>query len=235
MLDVEAGGRNATLTIVSVDKTGVGAWNLLPMKPRRIWLLIPWLALPALADGNSAPSAASPSAPSAAKAAPKPAPADPEAVEAALKAMHFDESISATLAEQKQAMFARIGRAFGMVKLGVTSTAELVAYEKQAMKAVSAAINLEKIHADIARAFGSVFTTDEMRKIADFYRTPAGQAYAAKQSELKQKIKEVFSAHAAQMTEMILQMKMKFIMEQQAKSGAARAQTQDVVPAAGSR
>jgi len=213
------------------------------MKTLHFLFLAPLFALTALAADSSTPAAAPAPLPSAPAVVAAPAvQADPAAVEAALKAMRFDETIDKLLGPQKAFIAGRVRQMlFGMMKSPASSPKDLAAHEQQIMDAAWSEMKPEAIHADIARAYGEVFTTDELRAMADFYNTPLGQSISEKQPDVQQKLGDVLKVHMGQMSTKIRQMLLKFSMEERdkAKQAAAEAKAKQAaagpaVPAAGS-
>src|ERR1039458_6139086 len=82
-------------------RPGLNAFNYPPMKTLRLLFIPPFIACAARAADSSTPAAVpTPSAPE--KITTPAAQADPAAVEAVLKALHFDEMMGKALDQQKQ-------------------------------------------------------------------------------------------------------------------------------------
>lgn len=168
-----------------LDALGADWLNPTFMKTPCFLIMAPLFAVMGLAADNSGPAAAQ--TPSALG----PAPADPAAVEAALTAMHYDEMIGKLVDQQKQMIVSRLQQNLAMMKSSVTSQEEFAAFEQKATDDVKAAITPEQIHHDLAQVYGEIFTTDELRAMANFYSTPVGQSVSVKQADLEKKIVEV--------------------------------------------
>ena len=80
------------------------------MKTLRLLFVAPLFAFAALAADSSTPAAA-PTPPAPEKAAPPAAQADPAAIEALLKVLHFDEMMGKALDQQRQVIHQMIARA----------------------------------------------------------------------------------------------------------------------------
>ena len=183
------------------------------MKTLRLLLVAPFFALAALAADTSAPAAA-PIPPAPGKVMPPAVQADPAAVDAVLKALHFDEMMGKALDQQKQMIQQMVMRA----KLPGTSKEEIAAFQQKAMDAAFVGLGAEEIHAVAARNYGETFTTDELHAIADFYNSPAGQAYAAKRPQAEQKIGAALRPRVMEAMQKIQQMTRDFAAQQQAKA-----------------
>jgi len=198
------------------------------MKILRLLLIAPFFAVAALAADGPTPAAA-PTPPAPGKIAPPAVvQADPAAVEAALKALHFDDMMIKALDQQRQMVQHMILRA----NMPGTSKEELAAFQQKAMDAAFAGLTVEEIHAVAVRNYGETFTSDELHGIADFYNSPAGQAYAAKRPQAEQKIGAMLRPRVMEAMQKIQQMTREFSAQQAkaqadaAKAAAAKAKDQ---------
>jgi uncharacterized protein len=186
------------------------------MKILRLLLIAPCFTFAALAADSSTPAAA-PTPPAPEKIAPPAVvQADPAAVEAVLKAVHFDEMMGKALDQQKQMVQQMVMRS----RIPATTKEELMAFQQKAMDVAFAGLNIEEIHAVAARNYGETFTTDELHGIADFFNSPAGQAYAAKRPQAEQKIGATLRPRVMEAMQKIQQMNRDFVAQQQAKAQA---------------
>jgi hypothetical protein len=182
------------------------------MKTFRLLLIAPFFAFVALAADIPAPAAA-PIPPAPENVAAPAAQADPAAIEAVLKAMHFDELMTKALNQQKQ-MILQVVRKSSMPG---TSKEDIAAFQQKAIDTAGIGLSIDEIHAVAARNYGEIFTTAELRGIADFYNSPAGQAYAAKRPQAEQKIGAALRPRVMEAMQKIQQMTRDFAAEQQAK------------------
>jgi hypothetical protein len=182
------------------------------MKTFRLLLIAPFFAFVALAADTSAPAAA-PTSPVPGNVTPPAVQADPAAIEAVLKALHFDEMMTKALDQQKQ-MILQVVRKSSMPG---TSKEDIAAFQQKTIDTATIGLSLEDIHAVAARNYGETFTTDELRGIADFYNSPAGQAYEAKRPQAEQKIRAALQPRVMEAMQKIQQMTRDFVAQQQAK------------------
>jgi hypothetical protein len=183
------------------------------MKILRLLLLAPIFTLAALAADSPAPAAA-PIPPAPDKITPPAVQADPAAIEAVLKAVHFDEMMGKALDQQKQMIRQMVMRA----SIPGTAKEDLAAFQQKAMDTAFVGLSAEEIHAVAAHNYGETFTTDELHAIADFYNSPAGQAYAAKRPKAEQKIGAALRPRVMEAMQKIQQMTRDFAAQQQAKA-----------------
>ncbi|HWZ94326.1 MAG TPA: DUF2059 domain-containing protein [Opitutaceae bacterium] len=194
------------------------------MKILRLFLLTPLFTFAALAADNSVPVAL-PTPPAPAKAPAPVVQADPAVVDSVLKALHFDELMGKALDQQKQMVQQMIARA----SMPGTAADEIAAFRKNAMDTAFIGLSPEEIHAVAARNYGETFTTDELRAIADFYNSPAGQAYATKRPQAEQKIGTALRPRVMEAMKKIQQLTRDFVAKQQAKA------TEDAAKAAAAK
>jgi hypothetical protein len=207
------------------------------MKTLRYLFLAPLFAVVALAADNSGPAPTqTPPVLGAVTIAPPPAPADPAAVEAALKAMHYDAMIGKLVDQQKQMIIARLQQTLAMMKSSIMSKEEFLAFEQKAVDDAKARITPAQIHRDLAQAYSEVFTTGELQAMANFYNTPAGQSVSMKQADLERKIIEVLRPRLMRLASDTQRVAAEFAMLQQAEAKkaadqAAAAKAKDPKPA----
>jgi hypothetical protein len=206
------------------------------MKTLRLLLLAPLFVAVALAADGPAPAALPPQIPSASGAATGPVvQADPAAVEAVLKAMHYDEMMGKVLNQQKQAALAFTRQMLARANVPGTSKEDLAAFPQKAVDTAWAALNLADVHAAAARIYSEVFTTDELHAMADFYNSPTGQSLLVKQPDVQQKIGAMIRPLFMQVMPKIQKMTQDFSAQQQAKArdAAMKAQAQKAAAATG--
>jgi hypothetical protein len=191
------------------------------MKTLKHLLIAPFFACAVLTADNSTPPAA-PAAPAPEKNASLAAAADPAAVEAVLKATHYDEMMGKLVEQQKRMIRQMVMRA----SMPGTSKEEVEAFQQKVLEVAAVGLSLDEIHAVAARSYGEVFTTDELRTIADFYNSAGGQAFFAKQSQIQQRIGAALRPRVEESTQKIQQMTRDFAAQQHAEAAAAKDQEQ---------
>jgi hypothetical protein len=157
------------------------------------------------------------------------------ATDKVLKALRYDEMMAKALNEQKRV----IRQMIGMAILRGTPQEEIEAFQQKAMDSAMVGLSPEEIHAVAARSYVETFTADELRAIADFYNSPAGEAFLAKQPQVQQKIMETLRPRVTEARQKIQQMTRDFVAqekakaaEQAAKAAAAKPQNASSAPAA---
>ena len=185
------------------------------MKTLRLLIIAPFFAFGALAADSSVPAAA-PSEPTLApgKIASPAVQADPAAVEAVLKALHFDEMIGKGLSQQKQMFLGMTRQAVAKISGPGVSKEDLAAFPQKTVDAAWVGLSPEEAHAVAARNYGEVFTTDELHAIADFFNSPTGQALTAKQPEVQQKIMATLRPRVMEAMQKIQQLTREFAKQQ---------------------
>jgi hypothetical protein len=205
------------------------------MKILRLLLIAPFFACTALVAQNAVPAVEEPTAPVAPAQAPAPAAqADPAAAESVLAALHFDEMTGKALNQQKEAALAYTRQMLKRMNLPGTSPQDLEAFARKTVDAAWVGLKAEEIHAVAVSSYAETFTTDELRAIANFSNSPAGQAFFRKQSEAQQKIMADLRPLLMQVMPKIQQMAHDYLAQQQAKAAedAAKAATATAAPAA---
>jgi hypothetical protein len=183
------------------------------MKTLRILLIAPFFACAALAADTSTPAAA-PTPPAPEKVTPPATQTDPAAVNAVLKALHFDEMIGKGLDQQKQMIQQMILR----TSLPSTPKAEVEAFQRKAIDTAFIGLSPEEVHAVAVHNYSETFTTDELHAIADFYNSPTGQAFITKQAQVQQKIMTTLRPRVMEAMGKIQQMSRDFSAQQKAKA-----------------
>jgi hypothetical protein len=178
------------------------------MKTLRFLLIAPFLTFSALAADSSAPAAPGKIAPLAV------AQADPAAVESVLKALHYDEILDKALVQQRQLVQQMMMR----MRIPGATKEDIAAFKQETLDAAFAGLTVEEIHAVAARNYGETFTTDELRAVADFYNTPAGQAFATKRAQAELKIGGIRRSRMMEAMQKVQKMTRDFVTQQQAKA-----------------
>lgn len=106
-----------------------------------------------------------------------------------LNKMKFEAMWERIAAEQKKAMVGAIRQqsTAEFAKAGLPPKEIDTLLEKMG-DALMNGLQADAMKQDFARIFSEVYTPDELRGMADFYGTAAGQAWAAKQPEVQQKL-----------------------------------------------
>jgi hypothetical protein len=186
------------------------------MKTLRLLLLAPFFTCTALFAQYAAPAVEpTPSAPAPVAVATPVAQMSPaDAADTVLKALHYDEMMGKALDGQKQL----INRMIGMAIQPGTPKEAIAAFQQKAMDTAMIGLSSAEIHAVAARSYVETFTADELRAIADFYNSPAGQAFLSKQPSIQQKIMETLRPRVTEARQKIQQMTRDFVAQQQAKA-----------------
>jgi hypothetical protein len=204
------------------------------MKSLSFLSLASLFSLAALADNVSVP-AASQTQPAFApgNAVPPPVHADPAAIEATLKAMHYDEIIGKLMDQKKQIIVSRMQQELSNMKTSIISKEEFAAFEQKATDDARGGITPEQIHGDLMRVYGEVYTTAELQAMANFYNTPVGQAISLKQPDMEKKVTNALSTRLLELIPTTQRIVAKFALLQQAKhqqTSAARTTGASSVP-----
>lgn len=109
--------------------------------------------------------------------------------EEVLNKMKFEAMWERISAEQKKAMVGAIRQqsAAEFAKTGLPPE-EIDRLLDKMGDVLVGGLQADAMKQDFARIFSEVYTADELRGMADFYGTAAGQAWAAKQPEVQQKL-----------------------------------------------
>ncbi|HXB02563.1 MAG TPA: DUF2059 domain-containing protein [Opitutaceae bacterium] len=199
------------------------------MKTLRLLLLAPFFACTALFAQSAVPAVETPPAPAPETVAAPVAQISPaDAADTVLKALHYDEMMGKALDGQKQL----INRMIGMAIQPGTPKEAIAAFQQKAMDTAMVGLSSAEIHAVAARSYVETFTADELRAIADFYNSPAGRAFLAKQPSIQQKIMETLRPRVTEARQKIQQMTRDFVAQQQAKAAEDTAKAAAAKPSA---
>ena len=116
-----------------------------------------------------------------------------------LHKMKFEAMWDRIAAEQKKAIVGAMRQqaTAEFSKLGLPQD-EIDALLNKMGDAVVAGLQPDAMRQDFARIFTEVYTKDELRGMADFYDTAAGQAWAEKQPEVQQKLMQAMMPRVMQ-------------------------------------
>jgi hypothetical protein len=122
---------------------------------------------------------------------PPPSPEQIAAAKVLMTNMHFADSLTKVLDSRKASIVATIDRSAMMMPPGGATKEEKAAYKKDMLDTYSAAMTPQACVNGMVNVYASLFTVDELKGMAAFYGSPAGQALVAKTFELQQKSGEV--------------------------------------------
>jgi hypothetical protein len=116
-----------------------------------------------------------------------------------LHKMKFEAMWDRIAAEQKKAIVSgmRQQATAEFAKLGLPQD-EIDALLDKMGDAVVSGLQADTMRQDFARIFTEVYTKEELRGMADFYDTAAGQAWAEKQPEVQQKLMQTMMPRVMQ-------------------------------------
>jgi len=109
--------------------------------------------------------------------------------EEVLMAMNMPQTIEQSLAVMKQAMPAQVAQ---MSKaMGEELPPEMPQQNQRMMEVMAEELSWAKIKDDYVGLYAATFTAGELRGLLEFYRSPAGRAFVAKQPALVQHSMEI--------------------------------------------
>jgi hypothetical protein len=135
------------------------------------------------APAPAAPSAAAPviGLPAAPTPPPPPAPERIEAAKVLMANMHFADTLSKVLDARKESIVRMIDQSASSPPNSASDADETY----------SSAMSTEACLDGMVKVYASLFTVDELKGMAAFYSSPAGQALVAKTMELQKQSGEV--------------------------------------------
>lgn len=148
-----------------------------------------------------------------------------EDAESLLNQMRFDEMMTKTIEQQKDATIKMMSQMFkgqGSTKSPADS-ADFEAFQSKAMDVMFEAMDLPGMKKDVAKIYTEVFTKEELRAQADFYATAGGKAMLDKQPAMQQKMMAVMAPRMMAAMPKVQALGVEFGKEQAAKKEAARA------------
>jgi hypothetical protein len=137
-----------------------------------------------------------------------------------LQKMHFSEMITKTFEQQKKMMADMMARQATKLPAGTTKE-EMAAFQAKVLDKIFGQFQGSDMEKDVAQIYSNVFTPDELSGLSDFYDTPTGQSYIAKQPEVQQQLMQVLMPRMQGMQSQIQQMTSEFRAQQAAKAAAA--------------
>ena len=137
--------------------------------------------------------------------------------------MHFEELMTRMVEQQKKGMLKmmRAGPA------GREMSPEHQAFQSKIMDVMMSAMDPAEMKKEMTRIYSEVFTKEELKALGDFYSTPAGQSFIAKQPDAQAKMQEAILPRMMEVMPKIKQMGLDFAKEQ-----AAKRQAEGAAPAA---
>ncbi|MEX2382827.1 MAG: DUF2059 domain-containing protein [Opitutales bacterium] len=106
-----------------------------------------------------------------------------------LRSMKFEEMMATSIEQQKE-MMEKMFRQMA-AQGGAAVSEEMIASQMKFMEAFHEELDWDGMQEDMIQAYGETFTRDELKGLIDFYSTPAGAGYVAKQGELMQRTNEL--------------------------------------------
>jgi hypothetical protein len=150
--------------------------------------------------------------------------------QAVIDQMHFEDLMTKMVEQQKKGTMEMMKKMAGGRDLGP----EQQAFQAKLMDVMMSAMDPAEMKKDMTRIYAEVFTKDELHSLGEFYGTPAGQSFIAKQPEAQQKLQEVIFPRMMKVMPQIQQMSRDFAKEQmdkrQAEADAAKAATPAPAP-----
>jgi uncharacterized protein len=138
-----------------------------------------------------------------------------------LTQMRFEEMMTKTIEQQKDATVKMMGKMMGD-KAG-TGGPEFEAFQRKMMDVMFDSMDLPGMKKEMAKIYADVFTKEELRSQADFYTTAGGKAMLDKQPVMQQKMTEVMMPRMMAAMPKVQALAMEFGKEQAAKKAAAKA------------
>ncbi len=139
-----------------------------------------------------------------------------------LKVMHFEEMLSAIVAQQKKAMGPMLQQSMARMNVPAEDRERVMAIQKKAVDEAMDAMMGPDMTADIARIYSNVFSKEEISAMSSFYATPAGQAMVSKQPQVQEQMMQAMMPRMMQIGPK-LQAAMQDYAKERAAAGAATA------------
>lgn len=136
-----------------------------------------------------------------------------------LSKMKFEEMFEKIIEQQKKSVVEMTRNMTGKVK--DADADEVAAFQGKVMDVMFAEMNPEAMKADFAKVYSEVFTKAELKGLADFYGTAAGQAMIDKQPEVQKRTMEIMMPRMMAGMAKIGPMSAEFAKQQAAKRAAA--------------
>ena len=160
-----------------------------------------------------------------------------EDAESLLTQMRFEEMMTKTIEQQKDATVKMMSQMLkGSGGKGGPNSADMEAFQRKTMDVMFEAMDLPGMKKDVAKIYAETFTKEELRAQADFYTTPGGKAMLDKQPQMQQKMMAVMGPRMMAAMPKVQALAAEFGKEQTAKKEAAKAaakaaETASAVPA----
>jgi len=153
----------------------------------------------ALAQSAPAPSASSTTPMIRPTVAPAPAapvitPEQTAAAKTLMDSMRFATTLQKVLDSRRDGMVRMIDQSTMMMPPGSATPADIAAYKKDMLDTYNADMTAQGALDGMVKVYAALFSADELKGMADFYASPAGQALVNKTFELQQKSGEVLQA-----------------------------------------
>ncbi len=141
--------------------------------------------------------------------------------QAVIEKMHFEDLMGKMVEQQKKGAMDMIRRMGG----GGARTAEHEAFQNKIVDIMMTALDPAEMKKDMTRIYAEVFSKEELRALGEFYGTPAGQSFIAKQPEAQAKVQEAIAPRLAAVMPEIAKLGQEFRAQQQAAKAAAAPST----------
>ena len=136
-----------------------------------------------------------------------------------LTKMKFEEMFAKILEQQKKSV---IDMTRSMTaKTPGADPADVAAFQAKVMDTIFAEMKPDEMKADFAKIYSEVFTKAELKGLADFYGTAAGQALTDKQPEVQKRTMEMMMPRMMKGMAKVGPMSVEFAKQQAAKKAAA--------------
>jgi hypothetical protein len=108
--------------------------------------------------------------------------------------MRFRDTMMKVFDSRKEAMARMIDQSAMRMPAGSATPDEIADYKRRMLDAWWGQMKPDETLQDMAKVYADLFTVDELRAIAGFYNTPAGQTLVAKTLDLQQKSGAILAA-----------------------------------------
>jgi hypothetical protein len=156
-----------------------------------------------------------------------------EDAEQLLNQMRFDEMMTKTIEQQKDAMVKMMGQMFkGQTAKGGPDAAEFEELQRKTMDVMFEAMDLPGMKKDVAKIYSETFTKEELRAQADFYGTAGGKAMLDKQPQMQEKMMALMGPRMMAAMPKVQALGQDFAKQMAAKKAAAAAAAKAAIPPA---
>lgn len=153
------------------------------------------------------------------------APVDPARLAAAqdlLTSMRYRETMMKMLTDQKSRLESAISRNMMMLPMGDATPAQIADLRKRMIDTWWANIHPDQMMAEFAKMYARTFSADDLRTMAAFYRTHAGQSLVNETFELPKESGKIFNPQIQAGIPEMLKMQREFMAAHPAKRPPAR-------------